>query len=133
MHNRRGDRMGFWWFMFFCNMLIPATMILAGRMMWKHCPKEINSVLGYRTRRSMINMDTWKFAHEYCGKLWWRLGLILLIPSILIQIPFIHSSDHVIGIAGGILCTIQCITLIISVFPTETALKKTFTDDGIRR
>lgn len=119
--------------MFFCNLLIPVLMILAGRMMWKHCPKKINGLLGYRTTRSMKNMDTWKFAHEYCGRLWWRIGWIMMIPSILVQLPFIRSADDVIGIAGGIICTVQCIVLVVVIFPTENALKKTFNEDGTRR
>lgn len=124
--------MWFWWFMFVCNLLIPAILILAGRMMWKHC-KKINGVLGYRTARSMKNMDTWKFAHEYCGRLWWKLGWIILVPSIFVQIPFVHSNDDVIGLVGGIICTVQCIVLIASILPTEAALKKTFTEDGTRK
>lgn len=51
------------------DLLIPVVMIVAGRMMWKHPPKNINEVIGYRTGHSMKNMDTWKFAHNYCGKL----------------------------------------------------------------
>ncbi|MEE0057733.1 MAG: SdpI family protein [[Bacteroides] pectinophilus] len=47
-----------------CDCTIPLLMIIAGRMMWKHCPKKINGIVGYRTKMSMINMDTWKFAHE---------------------------------------------------------------------
>lgn len=125
--------MWFWWFMFFCDLLIPVLMILAGRMMWKHCPKEINSLLGYRTTRSMKNMDTWKFAHEYCGHLWWKIGWFMLVPSILVQLPFISSTEEKIGIASGIICTIQCIILMIAIFPTENALKKTFKEDGTRR
>lgn len=125
--------MWFWWFMFFCNLLIPVLMMLAGRMMWKHCPKKINGLLGYRTTRSMKNMDTWKFAHEYCGRLWWKIGWFMLIPSILVQLPFISSTEEKIGIVGGIICTIQCIILIAATFPTEIALKKTFREDGTRR
>ncbi|MEE1313576.1 MAG: SdpI family protein [Lachnospiraceae bacterium] len=125
--------MCFWWFMFLCNLLIPAIFIIAGRMMWKHCPKKINGILGYRTRRSMKNMDTWKFAHEYCGCLWWKIGWIILMPSVLAQIPFFYSSDNVIGVVGTIICTIQCIILIISIFLTEAALKRAFLEDGTRR
>ena len=62
--------MGFWWFMLICDLIIPIVMLIGGRMMWKHCPKHINGIVGYRTARSMKNMDTWKFAHDYCGKLW---------------------------------------------------------------
>ena len=47
--------MWFWWFILVCDLLVPFTMLIAGRMMWKHCPKHINGVIGYRTRRS------WKY------------------------------------------------------------------------
>lgn len=125
--------MGFWWFMFVFDLLIPLTFIIGGRMMWKHCPQDINGLMGYRTSRSMKNIDTWKFAHTYCGKLWWKMGWITLIPSIVIHIPFVHSTVDTIGVVGGILVTIQCLLLIFSIIPTEIALKKNFTDDGIRR
>ena len=81
----------------------------------------------------MKNMDTWRFAHDYCGRLWWKIGWIMLIPSVLVQFPFYHSSEDVIGTVGLILCTMQMIVLIASIFPTEAALKKTFSDDGTRR
>ena len=125
--------MWFWWFMFVCDLLIPVLMIVCGKMMWKHSPKNINGIIGYRTTRSMKNMDTWKFAHDYCGRLWWKIGWIMLIPSIIVQFPFFNSDDNMIGVVGVILCTIQCVILIISIFPTERALKRNFTDDGTRR
>jgi len=125
--------MWFWWFMFVCDLLIPILMIVFGNMMWKHCPEKINGIIGYRTARSMKNKDTWKFAHDYCGRLWWKIGWIMLLPSIVIQIPFYHASENIIGILGAILCAIQCVVLIASIFPTERALKTTFTDEGIRK
>ena len=125
--------MWFWWFMFVCNIIVPFVTVFAGRMMWKHCPQEINSLIGYRTKRSMKNEDTWKFAHEYCGKLWWIMGWIMLIPSMAAQIPFFNSSYKTIGIVGAIVVSVQCLILIASIFPTESALKKTFNDDGTRR
>ena len=86
--------MWFWWFMFVSNLLIPALLIAVGYSMWKHCPGKINAVIGYRTRRSMKNMDTWKFAHEYCGRLWWKIGWGMLLPSV----PVWKQ------ICGGVLC-----------------------------
>ena len=125
--------MWFWWFMFICNLIVPVIMIIAGRMMWKHCPQKINSIYGYRTGHSMKNMDTWKFAHDYCGHLWYKLGWLMLVPSELVQIPFFRSSEDVIGIVGAVLCTIQVVILIASIFPTEAALRKAFHEDGTRR
>ncbi len=125
--------MFFWWFMLICDILTPIVMIVGGWIMWKHAPKKINGIMGYRTTRSMKNMDTWKFAHEYSGRLWWKIGWIMLLPSIAVHIPVYGKSDNAIGIVGGILVTIQIAVLIASIFPTEKALKKTFTDEGVRR
>ena len=125
--------MWFWWFIVICNLLVPIIMIIAGRLMWKHCPKEINRLIGYRTKRSMQNQDTWKFAHDYCGRLWWIIGWIILLPSVVVQIPFFKSTYEVIGIVGAAILLVQLAILLISIFPTESALKRTFSDDGTRR
>ena len=125
--------MWLWWFWLICDLLIPFVMIVVGKMSWKHCPKNINSLIGYRTTRSMKSMDTWKFAHEYCGKLWWKLGWLIMILTALMHIPLYQSNDHMIGIAGVVLITIQCTVLIISIYPTEKALKEHFNDDGTRK
>lgn len=125
--------MWFWLFMLGCDLLIPILMIILGRMMWKHSPGSINKVVGYRTSRSMKNMDTWKFAHDYCGRLWWKIGWAMLIPSVIIHFPLYNSSENTIGVVGGILCGIQCIVLMVPIFFTERALKRNFTNAGIRK
>lgn len=125
--------MWFWWFMLSCDLLIPLLMIISGRMMWKHPPKNINGIVGYRTARSMKNIDTWKFAHAYCGKLWWKMGWMLLPPSAIILFPFYNCTEDKIGVVGGALCMIQCVFLLIPIFFTERALKRNFTDKGARR
>lgn len=96
-------------------------------------PQTYNGMSGYRTTRSMKNMDTWKFAHDYCGKLWWKAGWLMMIPSALIHIPLYHRDKNTIGFAGVILVTIQCVIMIASIYPTEKALKKYFNDDGTPR
>ena len=81
----------------------------------------------------MVNMDTWRFAHSYCGRLWWRVGLVMLVVSVLAHIPFYHSSEEVMGTLASILSLVQVAVLIATVFPTEMALKRTFNDDGTRK
>lgn len=125
--------MWFWWFMLACDLIVPGIMVLAGWMMWKHCPQDINVAYGYRTLRSMRNMDTWKFAHAHCGRLWWKLGLALVIPSILIHIPFFKSGKELVSAVSMIIMAVQTAILVASIFPTEAALKRTFNDDGTRR
>ena len=125
--------MGFWIAMFICNLLVPLLMIVFGRIMYKHAPKSINGVYGYRTSMSMKNEDTWKFAHDYCGRLWYKIGLIMLIPSVLVQLPFVKSSTDTIGIMTVVLETVQICVMIASIFPTERALRKTFDKYGNRK
>jgi len=48
--------MWFWIIMFLCNLMIPVIMIGVGYMMYKHPPKSINAIYGYRTARSMKMM-----------------------------------------------------------------------------
>lgn len=125
--------MWFFVFMLLCSLLVPAIMIAAGWMMRNRCPKKINGWIGYRTARSMKNTDTWKFAHDYCGRLWRRLGWSLLVLSALVLLPFFHSGDDVIGTVGTIVCVVQSLLLVLSILPVESALKKTFAEDGTRR
>ena len=56
-----------------------------------------------------------------------------MILTALLYIPLYQSNDHTIGIAGVVLITIQCTVLIISIYPTEKALKEHFNDDGTRK
>ena len=129
----RGDIMDFWIYMFVMSLLMPVTLLLFGLYFRNKAPKNINIVFGYRTSRSMKNMDTWEFAHRYCGRIWCILGLVILLPTVLAQIPFFHSSEDIIGIVGLIILALQTTTLITPIFLTEAALKKTFYEDGRRR
>ena len=54
--------MGFWIFMFIMTLLVPLSLILV----WYVCPKvqNVNSIIGYRTSRSMRNQSTWDYAQK---------------------------------------------------------------------
>ncbi len=125
--------MWFWIFLFLSNLLIPFLMIGFGWVMLKHPPKSINAIYGYRTSMSMKNIDTWKFAHAYCGRLWWKAGWLMLVFSMIIQLPFLDKNENIVGTVGGILCMVQCAVLILSIFPVERALKANFNRDGSRK
>ncbi len=124
--------MGFWIGMFLTDLLIPVMMIVAGWMMWKHPPKRINSWYGYRTERSMKNEDTWKFAHDYCGRLWWKLGWILLIPSAIPLLFVLDSSEDAVGVVSVTVLVVQSVVMIAAILPTESALKNTFDKNGTK-
>ena len=127
------DLVGFWIVIPLTIVVVPLIMLFFGLYFKNKSPKEINSLFGYRTTMSMKNKDTWEFAHHYCGRLWLVLGMIMLPLSVIPMLFFINQDIDVVGIAGGIIEGIQVVVLLISIFPTEKALKKTFDENGNRR
>lgn len=125
--------MGFWIYMLLVDLLTPAIMIGFGILFQKKPPREINSVYGYRTRMSTKNMDTWIFAHAYCGRIWQRCGMALLIVSLVAMLLVMGKDEHVVSNVGGTLCFIQLLPLFGTVFYTERALKKQFDANGNRK
>lgn len=121
------------YFVFLCNLLVPVVVIVTGRIMWKHYPKNINGLVGYRTTRSMKNRDTWKFANEHCGRLWYKMGLFMLAFSILVSVVLLRTDDNTYSMISLIFVLFQCVVLILSIIPTEIALKKMFYEDGTRK
>jgi uncharacterized membrane protein len=113
--------------------MIPIIMLFFGVKFRKHGPQNINGIYGYRTSMSMKNKETWEFAHQYCARLWMKLGFIMLIMSIIGSVLAVMFVGDVQGIIEVILVTIQTTVLIISIFPVEKALKKNFDKNGNRR
>lgn len=125
--------MVFWIFMLITSILIPIIMIIAGKAFTKNAPKNINPIYGYRTEMSMKNRDTWEFAHNYCGRLWLRLGIILLVISTIPMLCVIGKNTDTVGTVGSVICILDVLVLITSIFPTEKALKKNFDKNGNRK
>lgn len=122
--------MGLWIYMFIMDLLIPIVMVLFGRAFCKKAPKEINSVFGYRTSRSMKNRDTWEFAHRYCGKIWFVCGLALIPIAAGVMLCFIGADTATVGYVGAAMLVLPLVLMVISIILTENALKKNFDTDG---
>lgn len=135
-HRYKGRKMrimAFWIFMVVSNFLIPVLMIIFGRVFLKHPPKTINSIYGYRTTMSSKNQETWDFAHQYCGKLWWKLGWIMFVISIFVMLPVLGKDTETVGAWGSVFEILEGAVLLISIFPTEKALRRNFDKEGNRR
>lgn len=125
--------MGFWLFMLLADLLIPVIMLGLGCYFANNSPKKINYFVGYRTTRSMKNLDTWQFAHHYWGKLWRAAGLILLALSIIPFLFVIGADADTLGAVGAIVMIVQLAGLIATIIPVEIKLKNTFDENGIRK
>ena len=125
--------MGFWIFMLIMVLLIPLTMIFFGWLLFRKTPKEINYVYGYRTKRSMMNEETWRFANQYFGKVWYLCGLISAPLSVMAITLVLGKGTETVGTIGGIITMLQMIPLVGAIIPTEIALKKNFDENGRRK
>lgn len=86
-----------------------------------------------QNKLSMKNMDTWRFANEHCGRLWYKMGLFMLVFSVLVSVLLLRTNDNTYSMISLIFVMLQCIILIVSIIPTELALKKMFYEDGTRK
>lgn len=87
-------------------MLVPIIIFFAGAWMKNLPPKERNTAIGFRTRRTMISQESWDYAQVLSGKMMIRL-CFLLIPAMIILIlalRYVLNMDFfTIFIIGSIL------------------------------
>ena len=122
----------FWIFVLAFDLLIPLLMLGFGRSFMKAPPTQIDPGYGYRTSRSMKSQAAWDFSQKYMGKVWYKAGRVLLIPSI-IPLLFVLGRDvGTVGKVGMIACGVQVIVMLSSIGVTERALKKNFVKNGKR-
>ena len=110
--------------------LLPLVMIFLGLIWRKNGPKTINSVYGYRTKRSMASQEAWNFAHIYSGKIFLSVGLIQLVLTLLLCIYwggyYKPADSDFIGQATIAVLSIQTLVFIVIIPIVEFELKKRF-------
>ena len=121
---------GAWIAMTACALLVPAVMALFGWIFLRRPPKSINSVYGYRTRRSMASPEAWAFAHRACGRVWLRWGMRTAVLSVLLMLPALGWDVEAAAWWMLGLTTLQCAALFLSMIPVERELKRNFDLSG---
>ena len=116
--------------LFICNLIIPLTMLGFGVWMRRHPPKEMGGALGYRTRMSTKSPETWRFAHEKCGKIWTWTGLALLAVSLGASILLWTKGSDALTRFVTSFSMGQVVVLLLTIVPVERALKKHFDENG---
>lgn len=125
--------MQIWFFMLFIAIVLPLIMFMSSFYFIAGGPKNINNIFGYRTGRSMINKDTWVFAHEYCGKLWLKVSIVFILASIVIMLCLIKTDQRVFVAVGFVIFIAEFVTLFFTINKTEKALADNFDIKGNRK
>ncbi len=111
--------------LFLIPIICGPIFILAGVVMLKFPPKDINALYGYRTKSSMVSKERWDFAQRFGANQLIKWGIIMILTSglgLIIQIPEMVALIFALGLL-----------IILSIFPivlTEKAIKKKFKNHG---
>ncbi|MGZ5244171.1 MAG: SdpI family protein [Bacteroidia bacterium] len=110
-------------------LLTGGIFILGGIIMKIFPPKSINSIYGYRTFRSMRNIETWKEGNSFGAKAMIITGIFLLVCGVLTHLflPDLGEKSALPGIGVIIFASI------IMIFATEKHLKRLFDKEGNRK
>ena len=123
-----------WVFLLVCNLIAPVFMILFGRRFLNNPPRERNGWYGYRTNRSMKSQDTWDFAQQYMGEIWYKAGWALVLFAVPGQLLTLLAPTMESMCMWSIApTTVEIIVMLAAIIPVERALKQKFDDNGMRR
>ena len=93
----------------------------------KYQPKEISTIYGYRTPRSIKNNNIWEFANKVSAKYMIIASLTTIIFQLLGFI-FSYTSENFLLVNYGFLI----ISLGLSIWKTEIEINKFFNKEGKR-
>ncbi len=99
--------------------------VIVGAIFLKYPPKKINPFVGYRTRLSMRNQQTWDEGNRYSNKLMMRLGAALVLAGIVF---YFIPLDPMAGTIAGVLTVVAAAVLLL--YLTEKHLRSLFDEEG---
>ena len=105
-------------FMTAVNILFIISCVSISYVFKMNYPKDINSLIGYRTKRSMASKEAWVFANGYFSKTLFRYAIM----TVMIQIALFISLGPQAALIG-ILIT-WTLALLVTMVQTEFQLKK---------
>jgi len=107
--------------LFLIPVMTGLIFVIAGFVMLKFPPKEINGLYGYRTKSSMKNQERWDFAQNYSAKEMVKLGLVLTLTGLF---GFLFEPQEMLGMIIGL--ALMFLMMILLIIRVESAIKKTF-------
>ena len=118
--------MWFWAFMTITVVCIPVIMLIIARVYEKRPPRYNNLLSGYRTRRSRKSPEAWAYAHERLCFYWKKIGWGMLVAAVLCMLWFFGRDEDTVGMAGGVVSTLEVIPMFVSIGLIERDLKREF-------
>lgn len=112
------------------TVFIPLLLIVIGKIFAKYPSKEPNIAIGFRTKFSMKNKDTWDCAQKLFPEVWIKLGRIMLPISLIILFLLYSNDNDYTGNLTIIIMLVQAALMLGSIFYIDLKLKNIFNSDG---
>lgn len=109
--------------MIYVVFLLPVLIMVVGFLLLKYPPKKPNWFIGYRTKNSMKDKESWREANKYCGKLFTIFGFIELGFSLILLVLSFLSMEYSETLLSTIII-IQMIPLFIVMVLVEKRIGK---------
>jgi hypothetical protein len=113
-------------FLFFTVMFVPVFMLLIGLLFKKFPTREINWVMGYRSKRSMASKEAWDFAQKHFAALWIKSSALLCVVTLVAWFLFKGENPESTEKYVEVMTYGQVAYMLVTTFLTEVALKKKF-------
>lgn len=111
-----------WKILSILSLIVPLAAIFLGLICWRYPPQGPNWLLGFRSRRARAGDESWRFAQQWAGKLWFLLGLVLLFVSLLVCGGQADASVEANVKSCFILIVVQAVCLALSALGLEGVL-----------
>ncbi len=86
----------------------------------KNIPKDINDMVGYRTKRSMRSQQAWDASNQYAANKLYLYGRLTVAVQVILFI--VLGAEH--GLLGTL--TLFVLYLLVTMYQTERYLKQNF-------
>lgn len=101
--------------------IISLSYLIIGVLLIKYPPKNINSIIGYRTKKSSKNQEMWDFAQKLSGKIFRIMGIVNFVVVSSIILLFVNKQN--VEDMFLILAYCQIAELFVVILITEIKLK----------
>lgn len=99
------------------NIIFLLSCVSISYLFKKNYPTDINSMIGYRTKRSMASKESWVFANKYSSHLLFQYSVFTVIVQILL---FLFFGGKVAILSAA---SLWLLLLLTTLFLTELKLK----------
>ena len=114
-------------------LIIPALMAVCGNYFSKHPPEKGKSFFEFKTKRAMVNDETWSFAQTHFFNLLFTRGIGTMVISCIAFVGYVlRGEEYAIWIFVVVVLLVEVGSIFILMKMTQEALRDTFDENGER-